>query len=129
MKKSDTINRRQFITLATALGAGLLLPNEVFAVLASISKNIPKTGEKLPVIGIGTSRTFDARGDTELLAGLAEVTQAFFDMGGGMIDSSPMYGSSQQVIGQLLPGVTGEKNLVAATNVWIDGRQAGSEQM
>ena len=129
MKKSDTINRRQFITLATALGAGLLLPNEVFAVLASISKSIPKTGEKLPVIGMGTSRTFDARGDTELLAGLAEVTQAFFDMGGGMIDSSPMYGSSQQVIGQLLPGVTGEKNLFAATKVWIDGRQAGIEQM
>ena len=129
MKKSNAINRRQFITLATALGAGLLLPNEVFAVLASINKSIPKTGEKLPVIGMGTSRTFNAQGDAELLTQLAEVIQAFFDMGGGMIDSSPMYGSSQQVIGQLLPGVTGEKNLFAATKVWIDGRQAGIEQM
>ncbi len=129
MKMSDDINRRQFIGLATVLGAGLIIPGEVLAASDPITKTIPKTGENLPVIGMGTSRTFNTRGDTELLARLAEVTQIFFDMGGGLIDSSPMYGSAQSVLGQLLPGVKGKKNLFAATKVWIDGRQAGIDQM
>ena len=129
MKKTENISRRQFISLATTLGTGMLLPGEVFATSTPIYKTISKTGEKLPVIGMGTSRTFDVGGDAELLLRLAEVTQSFFDMGGGMIDSSPMYGSSQEVIGQLLPRMKGEKNLFAATKVWIEGQQEGLAQM
>lgn len=129
MKYSAKISRRQFISLAGALGVGWTLPSGVFAAPGQILKTIPKTGEKLPVIGMGTSRTFDASGDTELLARLQQVTQLFFNLGGGMIDSSPMYGSAQQVIGQLLPKVKGEKNLFAATKVWIDGEEEGIEQM
>ncbi len=134
MNKTENISRRQFISLAGALGTGILLPGETFATSASIHKTILKTGEKLPVIGMGTSRTFDADGDTELLLRLEEVTRTFFDMGGGMIDSSPMYGSSQEVIGQLLPKMNsgrmkGKKNLFAATKVWIEGQQEGLEQM
>ena len=78
---------------------------------------------------MGTSRTFEANGDPEILARLAQVTEKFFDMGGGMIDSSPMYGSSQEVLGKLLPGIEGDKNLFAATKVWIDGREEGLKQM
>lgn len=129
MKKYTGINRRQFISMTTALGTSLLLPKIALAKTTSIKKTIARTGESIPVIGMGTSRTFDARGDAELLKSLAQVTQTFFDMGGGMIDSSPMYGSSQQVLGELLPRVQGEKNLFAATKVWTDGRQAGIEQM
>ena len=128
MKRSGDINRRQFTGLAVALGAGIVLPGGVIAA-APIAKIIPATGEKIPVIGLGTSRTYNARGDTELLARLAQVTQAFFDMGGGMIDSSPMYGSAQAVLGQLLPQVKQPRNLFAATKVWIDGRQEGIDQM
>ena len=129
MKKYTGINRRQFISMTTALGASLLLPEIARAETTSIQKVIAKTGETIPVIGMGTSRTFDARGDAELLKSLAQVTQTFFDLGGGMIDSSPMYGSSQQVLGQLLPQIKGEKNLFSATKVWTDGRQAGIGQM
>lgn len=129
MKKTARINRRQFIQLTGALAAGLMLPAGAFAALVHIRKAIPKTGEMLPVIGMGTSRTFDARGDSELLARLRQVTQTFFDLGGGMIDSSPMYGSAQEVIGQLLPKVKGEKNLFAATKVWIEGKEEGIKQM
>jgi diketogulonate reductase-like aldo/keto reductase len=134
MKKTENISRRQFIGLAGALGAGIFLPGETFATSAPIQKTILKTGEKLPVIGMGTSRTFDAGNDAELLLSLVAVTQTFFEMGGGMIDSSPMYGSSQEVIGKLLPKmksskVKGEKNLFAATKVWIKGQQEGIEQM
>ena len=129
MKKTENISRRQFISLATTLGTGMLLPGEAFATSTPIYKTISKTGEKLPVIGMGTSRTFDVDGDTESHLRLEAVTQSFFDMGGGMIDSSPMYGSSQKVLGQLLPRMKGEKNLFAATKVWIEGQQEGLEQM
>ena len=134
MKKTENISRRQFISLATTLGIGMLLPGETFATSTPIYKTILKTGEKLPVIGMGTSRTFDVGGDAKSLLRLEAVTRTFFDMGGGMIDSSPMYGSSQEVIGQLLSKVKssrikGKKNLFAATKVWIEGQQEGLEQM
>jgi len=129
MKNFSRINRRQFMSMTAALGSSLLLPKIALAKTTGIQKTVAKTGELIPVIGMGTSRTFDALGNTALLKNLAEVTQTFFDMGGGMIDSSPMYGSSQQVLGQLLPQVKGEKTLFAATKVWTDGRQSGIEQM
>lgn len=133
MKNVAKFSRRDFLgsvaSLAGALGAGLVLPGSVLAASGQIRKAIPKSGEKLSVIGMGTSRTFNANGDPELLARLQQVTQTFFDMGGGMIDSSPMYGSSQEVVGQLLPKVKGKKNLFAATKVWIDGKEDGIEQM
>ena len=129
MKTTDSINRRQFIGLAASLTAASLCPRISLASSSQLLKVIPKTGERIPVIGMGTSRTFDAAGDTELLTRLQQVIQTFFDMGGGMIDSSPMYGSSQQVIGQLLPRVKGKKNLFSATKVWIEGKQAGIDQM
>jgi diketogulonate reductase-like aldo/keto reductase len=129
MAKEHTFNRRRFLGWAGALGAASVLPAGVLAASGAIRKAIPKTGETIPVIGLGTSRTFDAAGDASLLADLQRVVQTFFDMGGGMIDSSPMYGSAQEVIGQLLPGVKGKKNLFAATKVWIRGKQRGIEQM
>lgn len=122
-------NRRQFIQTAATVVAGLVLPTSAIASSEQIFKKIPKTGESLPVIGIGTSRVFDAANDPALLSRLQQVIQAFFDMGGGMVDSSPMYRSSEKVIGQLLQKVTGSKNLFAATKVWTDGREAGVEQM
>jgi len=141
MSKPENINRRKFIEMGVGLGmglgmqwtgalaAGLIFPGSVNAALTSIRKAIPKTGELLPVIGMGTSRTFNASGDADLLARLQQVTQTFFDLGGGMIDSSPMYGSSQKVLGELLPKVKGKKNLFAATKVWVEGKEEGIKQM
>lgn len=129
MKKTTPFSRRYFLQLSTALMGGMLLPNRSYAAQTKITKVIPKSGESIPVIGMGTSRTFDALGDSDLMSRLQQVTQAFFDAGGGMIDSSPMYGSSQSVIGKLLPEVSGKKNLFSATKVWTDGRQQGIEQM
>lgn len=129
MKNKRNINRREFMGLAGALAAGWVLPDGSFAGAGQIRKAIPKTGETLPVIGMGTSRTFDAMGKTELLTRLQQVTQTFFDMGAGMIDSSPMYGSSQEVIGKLLPQIADSAGLFAATKVWIKGKDQGIEQM
>ncbi len=129
MQKKTYIHRRQFIGLAGMVAAGLILPDISSSESLQLRKAIPKTAEKLPVIGMGTSGTFDAKGNTEVLTRLQEVTQVFFDMGGGMIDSSPMYGSAEEVVGQLLPGVKGKTDLFAATKVWIEGKEKGREQM
>lgn len=129
MDNKQTISRRHFMELAIALSAGLMLPGQVTAASEQIRKTIVKSGETLSVIGMGTSRTFDITGDTEFLTQLAQVSRTFFDMGGEMIDSSPMYGSAQKVIGQILSQLNNNKNLFAATKVWIEGRQDGVEQM
>lgn len=132
MKRSAGLSRRQFLGsiggLSAAMLSGMLLPRQGMAA-GRISKSIPKTGEQLPVIGMGTSRTFDYGNDQEMLQQLQQVMQTFFDFGGGMIDSSPMYGDAQYVIGKLLPKVTGNKKLFAATKVWIEGKEEGIEQM
>ncbi|HEY5682300.1 MAG TPA: aldo/keto reductase [Sulfuricaulis sp.] len=124
----DRVSRRLFLKATLAAAALPLLPAGARAAAAVITKPIPSSGERLPVIGMGTSRTFDVRLDGELRGALSEVLQAFFDQGGTLIDSSPMYGSAEQVIGELLK-TTRRSALFAATKVWIDGKQAGIEQM
>jgi aryl-alcohol dehydrogenase-like predicted oxidoreductase len=78
---------------------------------------------------MGTSRTFDAGNDAAVRSRLLEVLQAFFDQGGALIDSSPMYGSAEQVTGDLLKQVRNRDALFAATKVWTWGKQQGIEQM
>jgi len=130
MKRSSEINRRQFLAFGGVLFSGFVPQIARGAQAANqIRTRIPKTGEQIPVIGMGTSRTFEYGHDQAMLQQLQQVMQTFFDMGGGMIDSSPMYGDAQQVIGQLLPKVKGNKNLFAATKVWIDGKEDGIAQM
>ena len=90
---------------------------------------IPSTGEQLPAIGMGSWITFNVGENSRARAGLRPVLQAFFDHGGALIDSSPMYGSSQEVIGDLLKQVSGREALFAATKVWTPGRWLGIKQM
>jgi diketogulonate reductase-like aldo/keto reductase len=125
------MSRRTFVgSLAGALAAVWIAPSGLRAAEKNlIRKAIPSTGETLPVIGLGTSRTFDVGTDRAALSELAEVLKAFFDNGGKLIDSSPMYGSAELVIGTLLDRVDHRDRLFAATKVWIDGEQAGIRQM
>ena len=89
-------------------------------------RRIPSTGELVPVIGLGTSRTFDAEGD---LSGLVPVMRAFLDLGGSLVDSSPMYGRAESVVGELLAAL-GRRDVFYATKVWTDeGRDDGIAQM
>jgi len=67
-----------------------------------IRRTIPSSGERLSVIGLGTSRTFDVDSDNVVTSPLMEVMQAFFDNDGQLIDSSPMYGSAEAVTGALV---------------------------
>jgi diketogulonate reductase-like aldo/keto reductase len=94
-----------------------------------IQRAIPSSGEQLPIMGMGTSRTFNIDDDPIIKAQLVEVVQAFFDNGGKVIDTSPMYGRSESVVGDLLR-ISGKHDKVfAATKVWTDGLQKGIEQM
>jgi diketogulonate reductase-like aldo/keto reductase len=79
--------------------------------------------------GLGTWLTFDVGDDAEGLARRGEVLRRFFDAGGGMIDSSPMYGRSQWVLGQLLPTVPHAGRLIAASKVWTPFEARGEGQL
>lgn len=134
IKESDErLGRREFIKAAIALGIGLPFFAGNVRADNRILKAIPSSGEKLAVIGMGTSRTFDINEDfnydkTDYLP-LMEVLKVFFEMGGSMIDSSPMYGGAEKVTGTLLKKLSYPKALFSATKVWTDGKQAGVEQM
>ena len=125
------IHRRQFIKTIAAAGVTFPFLNSgtIAKTRTAIKKPIPSTGEMLPVIGMGSSRTFDVIDDQEEREKLLKVLQAFFDNGGSLIDSSPMYGASEKVIGDLLKKVNNKSALFSATKVWIDGQKEGVEQM
>ncbi len=90
---------------------------------------IPSTALPLPVIGCGTWRGFDVGRDPVELAQRAKVLDALFDAGGRVIDSSPMYGSAEAVVGELLARHRERDQAFVATKVWITGRRAGIDQM
>ena len=129
--RTEPLSRRQFLKGFGLLSAGIaLMPKTVFGENRQpITHAIPSTGELLPVIGMGTSRTFDIGNDAVAMAKLQQVLQIFFDSGGALIDSSPMYGSSEAMVGELLKKVQNKKKLYAATKVWINGKENGNEQM
>lgn len=125
--KSSLTRRRFLRTLGLAAAAPLVRGAADAGAGAPIRKPIPSSGEQLPVVGLGTSRTFDAA-PGRARAALVPVLQAFFDRGGTLIDSSPMYGAAEEVVGELLRS-TRHGDVFAATKVWIDGKRAGIEQM
>jgi len=93
------------------------------------TRPIPTTGEALPVIGLGTWQTFDIGRDAAARAERMNVLQTLFDAGASMIDSSPMYGRSEAVVGDLLHAMHARDRAFLATKVWIRGEQAGIDQM
>jgi diketogulonate reductase-like aldo/keto reductase len=95
----------------------------------AIRKPVPSSGERLPVIGMGSWLTFDVGDNIRARAVRTQVLQTFFDHGGALIDSSPMYGSSQEVIGHALAQVRNKSALFSATKVWILGKGFGIRQM
>ncbi len=94
-----------------------------------ITRPIPATGEPLPVIGMGTWRTFNVGRDPVLLDQRTRVLEAFLSHGGSVIDSSPMYGTAEAVLGRILPRLNAYDQIFAATKVWTQGREAGRQQM
>ena len=109
--------------LLAVLAAGALRP--AFA-QELMSKKIPSTGEALPVIGVGTWQTFDVGVEPSARAPLREVLKL---LDRSVVDSSPMYGSSESVAGDLIAELHRRDKLFIATKVWTSGRDAGIRQM
>jgi diketogulonate reductase-like aldo/keto reductase len=131
MNMKNRLSRRRFLQ-ATAI-ASTLSPFAQSCLAAAqsdpVKKTIPSSAEELSVIGLGTSRTFDVSADAAVQSPLLEVMHAFFDNGGQLIDSSPMYGSAEAVTGALLQAVDNKASLFTATKVWTYGKSEGIEQM
>lgn len=94
-----------------------------------LRRPIPRSGERLPVIGMGTWLTFDIGHGAFDLARRRRVLQEFYARGGRVIDSSPMYGRAEAVLGELLAQLGSASRTFAATKVWTTGREAGERQM
>jgi aryl-alcohol dehydrogenase-like predicted oxidoreductase len=124
------ITRRGFVQLTAAAAAAAALAPRALAKRARDPMNrrtIPRSGATLPIIGLGTWQTFDVGGAAAERAPLIEVLRRFLAAGGELIDSSPMYGRSEEVTGDLLAELKATAFL--ATKVWTSGKRAGIEQM
>jgi diketogulonate reductase-like aldo/keto reductase len=113
--------------------AGLAALPSVFAqatpTQTPLTRAIPSSGEAIPRVGLGTWITFNVGNDVQLRSESAAVMKAFLDAGGRMIDSSPMYGSAQQVVGDGLKRVGGGARVFAADKVWIGDGARGPAQI
>src|SRR6185503_16064650 len=117
--------RRATLKTVCALAAGLAIRPSM-AKSEILSKKIPATGEALPVVGVGTWQTFDVGADSAARAPLGEVLKL---LNGNLVDSSPMYGSSESVAGDLVAELGVRSKLFIATKVWTRGRDEGIHQM
>ena len=121
------LSRRKLLRLALTAGA-LAVNGFAMAAQPIIKRPIPRTGELLPAIGLGTWQTFDVAGAASV-APLREVLREFARLGGAAVDSSPMYGRAESVVGDLALELGLQKQLFLATKVWTSGREAGIRQM
>jgi len=115
--------------LASRLSGGAAAAVSSAPPAAPRTRPIPKTGEPLPVIGMGSWITFNVGEDAGLRAQRVRVLERFFDRGGGLVDSSPMYGSSEAVIGHCLANIDDTAGLFSATKVWTWTKWMGVRQM
>src|SRR5437763_15787494 len=120
--------RREAARLIGASAAGLVLPITTRAASESstmLTRTIPSSCEKVPVIGLGTWRAFDVDLTTDDRRQLEQVLSLFVKLGGRVIDSSPMYGRAEAVIGELTAALAIREKLFLATKVWTRGKGSG----
>jgi diketogulonate reductase-like aldo/keto reductase len=127
--RDTPITRRAAVRALAGAAAAAVRPVAALAAAAPVTKPIPSSGERLPVVGLGTWITFNVGDDSELRDECAAVMRAFFREGGRVIDSSPMYGSAQPVIGYGLRKLGLPSALFAADKVWISAGPRGPEQI
>lgn len=123
------LNRREVLGSLAGASAAALLPELVLAQTAPLTKPIPSSGEAIPLVGLGSWITFNVGDDPVARDDRTEVMRAFFEAGGRLIDSSPMYGSAQPVIGYGLEKLGHPKPLFSADKVWTSAGDEGPEQI
>lgn len=131
------ISRREAARLLAQGAAGLILTRTVLAAeekervgkLTLLQRAIPSSGETLPVIGLGTWQAFDVGPNAAERQPLEEVLALFIKLGGRVVDSSPMYGRAEQVIGDIAAKLNLHPSLFLATKVWTTGKEQGVASM
>ena len=106
-----------------------MMPPPGHAAPSPATRTIPADGRRLPVVGLGTWQTFDVGADATARANLGRVMERFVELGGEVIDSSPMYASAEGVVGDLARERGLRPRLFLATKVWTQGKAAGIAQM
>ena len=124
------LRRREFL-LTSAASASLLAlsPLSISKSSTILTRTIPSSGEAIPCVGMGTWITFDVGTNKKVINQRTQVLRHFFEQGGGMIDSSPMYGTAQAVLGKCFQQLRPPKSLFSATKVWTPGKWLGIQQM
>jgi aryl-alcohol dehydrogenase-like predicted oxidoreductase len=125
------LSRREVLARGFSLLAAAAVASRAVAASPGdglIRRKIPASGEEIPVIGLGTSRTFEAGESAAERAPLREVLEAFFASGARLIDTSPMYSTAEKVLGELMTPDMHQRAFLA-TKVWTRGAREGREQM
>lgn len=125
------MTRRRFLRITAGSMLAFTAPSRAAGGGGGTMANrlIPRSGEPLPVIGLGTWQTFDVGAAAPERAPLAEVVRLFLQGGGRVIDSSPMYGRAESVAGDLVAATNHSPPPFLATKVWTTGKTAGEVQM
>jgi len=125
------MDRREALKLTGLAAATVITIPTLFAFQKNLmmKRKIASSGELLPIVGLGTWQTFDVDKNVEQRVQLLEVLKEMKSLGGTMIDSSPMYGSSEEVVGDLCQSIKNNDHFFYATKVWTHGKAAGVEQM
>ena len=122
------MDRRAVLGFLGASTVAMALPARAQAP-AALARAVPATGERIPVVGLGTWLTFDVGGaDSPARRARGDILAAFFDAGGRVVDSSPMYGSAEEVVGVEMARLQ-RAPVFSATKVWTVGALAGRRQM
>jgi diketogulonate reductase-like aldo/keto reductase len=122
----EPLTRRTVLGLMAAAATG---PSPARAASSILTRPIPSSGEAIPAVGLGTWRTFDVGPAPAERAPLKTVLQRFVELGGRVIDSSPMYGTAESVAGDLAADLGVTDTLFFATKVWTSGRESGVAQI
>jgi diketogulonate reductase-like aldo/keto reductase len=123
------MNRRSCLHSLSAIGLLPLASGWSSKGAQVLQRAIPSSNEKIPAIGLGTWQTFDAGENESERAPLRQVLKTLVENGGSVIDSSPMYGNSEKVVGDLSTELNINDKLFVATKVWTTGKEAGIRQM
>jgi len=121
------MNRKEFFKVIPAIGLAAWAPQ--FSQPSMMKRKIPATNEVLPCIGLGTWQTFNVGTEASQRNPLKEVLRKLVEGGGTVVDSSPMYGLSEEVVGDLSIEINLNDKLFIATKVWTSGREQGIQQM
>lgn len=121
-----TLTRRDTLAL---IGTVLATPQMARAAADPMQRVIPSSGEKLPVLGLGTWQVLDVPAAGAEFDAATAATRQFLESGGKLIDSSPMYGRAEERVGDILAGIRPPPSVFLATKIWTHGRESGQKQL